>query len=64
VKVEMTRVDTEPLGELTVGQLLPALGAEHLQNADPKRMPEGFELFGLVEYERVLHGLPLGQFYI
>ena len=40
VEMEMTGVDTESLGELTVRQLLLGAGTEHLEDAQAKRMPE------------------------
>ena len=36
----MAGIDTEPLGELAVRQLLLGAGTEHLEDAQAKRMPE------------------------
>src|SRR6266545_843639 len=54
MKVEVTRIDAEPLRELAVGELPVPLLAEHLQHAHPHRVAERLQLFWLVEYQRVL----------
>jgi hypothetical protein len=53
VEVEVTRIHAEPLRKLTVRQVLSGARAEHLEDAEPKRMPERFQLLVAIDRENV-----------
>jgi hypothetical protein len=48
VEVEVTRIHSESLRELTVRELPVTFLAEHLQYPDPQRVAERLQLLGLV----------------
>ena len=58
MEVQVARIHSESLGELSVRQLPFAVLAEHLQDPNAQRVAERLQLLRLVEYQRLLQPAP------